>query len=186
LATIVEEARDHDLVGGRLDEETLNGTSGPSRPRMPVDQLPLGLNFLPFATFANFAIWRDVLADLGGFDEAFLFGNDDVELCFRAQTRGFRLGYAPAALVSYRHRDGGRDLFRQFFRYGANEPLLYERYRSLGMCRPSGAEVARRWARLAVEAPLALSPQRRGAWLVRAGFSAGRLSTAARRLIPYL
>ena len=187
LSNLVETARQFDLVGGRLDEETLNvHQRGPMRPRMPTDRLPLALDFLPFATFANLAIWAEVFGDLGGFDERYLFGNDDVELCFRAQLRGYGLGFAADAVVQYRHRPHGRGLFRQFYRYGRNEPLLYETYRVWGMPRPTAGQVVRRWGRLVLETPLARSPEERGRWLVIAGFSAGRLVTAVRRQVPYL
>jgi len=187
LAALAEAARTHDLVGGRLDEETLNAANAAAkRPRMPTNHLPVALNFLPFAVAANFAVWADVFTRLGGFDEGFAYGNEDVELCFRAQTSGFDLGYAPDAVMAYRHRQRASDLFRQFYRYGANEPLLYQRYRHLGMPRPGAGEVLRRWGRIVLDAPLAAATARRGEWLLEAGFSAGRLTSAIRHRIAYL
>jgi GT2 family glycosyltransferase len=186
LAALAEAAQRFDLVGGRLDEDSLNSAGAPQRPRMPEGALPVALDFLPFAVGANLAIWADVLDRLGGFDERFLLGNDDVELSFRAQVHGHRLGYAPDAVVSYRHRNGHLELFRQFRTYGRSEPLLYADYQRWGMPRPGLGQVARRWARIVLEAPLALLPQERAGWLVRTGFSLGRLSGAIRHRVLYL
>jgi glycosyltransferase involved in cell wall biosynthesis len=186
LAALVDAAQWYDLVGGRLDEESLNPSGAPFRPRMPPGALPVALDFLPFAVGANLAIWADVLEDLGGFDERFLLGNDDVELSFRAQVHGRRLGYAADAVVSYRHREGYRDLFRQFRTYGRSEPLLFADYARWGMPRPGLGQVARRWARILLEAPLAVLPRERAGWLVLVGFSLGRLTGAIRHRVLYL
>ena len=125
-------------MGGRLDEEALNQhPHAPRRPRHPRDRLPTALDFLPFAPGANLAIWADVLGTLGGFDERFVLGNDDVDLAFRAQLAGWRLGYAPAAVVAYRHRRRGHELFLQFRNYGRTEPLLFRLHCHHGLVRPS-------------------------------------------------
>ncbi len=187
LAALVEAAQSHDLIGGRLDEDALNVGVGSFRPRLPADGLPVALGFLPFALGANFAVWRDAFDEIGNFDEAYTCGNDDVEFSFRAQLAGFRLGYAPGAVVSYRHRETGRELFNQFRTYGRSEPLLYRRYASQGMPPTPLPQVLRRWARIVVTAPAVLgSPQRRGMWLLRAGFSLGRLEGAIRHRTAYL
>jgi hypothetical protein len=84
--------------------------------------------------------------------------------------------------VAYRHRRGSRQLFRQFRNYGRAEPLLYRLYRHQGLTRPSGGRVARRWARLALEAPAACtSARRRGEWLATAGYSLGRIEGSLRQ-----
>lgn len=193
LSAMVDAAEHADVIGGRLDEESLNGgVEGPARPRMPVEHLPIALGFLPFAVGANLAVWAHVLHELGGFDERFRGGHDDVELSFRAQLAGKHLGFAPDAVVAYRHRACGLELFRQFRGYGRFEPLLYAQYRDCGMPRPPAAEVARRWVRLLLGAPLVLaappgrSPEARGDWLVRAGFTIGRLRGALATRVPYL
>ncbi len=176
----------YDIVGGQLDEETLNppGTVA-YRPRIPVGELPVALEFLPFAHGANWAVWSDVLEELGGFDERFVHGCDEVELCWRAQLNGYRLGYAPDMVIQYRHRESGRDLFRQFRSYGRAEPLLYRCYRDRGVQRPGALAVVKRWGRIAVHARRR-EPVERGNWLVTVGFTLGRLEGSYRHRVLFL
>ncbi len=51
----------------------------------------------------NFSIRRDILLEVGLFDEAFkTYGNEDVELCLRLAQSGVRIVYSPSALA-YQH-----------------------------------------------------------------------------------
>lgn len=190
LAALSGAATRFHLIGGRIEEDSLNEAADAVayRERLPSDRLPTALGFLPFAHGANFAVWADVLADLGGFDERFRHGNDEVELSFRAQLRGYRLGYAPDAVTAYRHRPTARGLFAQFRSYGRSEPLLFATYGTRGMPRPGLGEVVRRWGRIGLTVPL---PRRadgrsRGRWCLEAGFSLGRLEGSLRHRVLYL
>lgn len=114
LAALVRVAADHHLVGGRLDTETLNSAQVRSwrpAPRATVSDTP------SFAPSGNCAIWADVYAALGGFDESFLKSHD-VELSKRARAAGADLGFAPEAVVRYRLRSTLRGLAHQAFRAG--------------------------------------------------------------------
>jgi GT2 family glycosyltransferase len=189
LEELVSAAMGYDIVGGRLDETDLNDDRGlpVQRPRFPPGSLPLALGFLPFAVGANLAVWRDAFEAIGGFDERYVCGNDDVELSFRAQLRGFSVGYAPGAVVSYRHRTTARELFNQFRKYGQAEPLLFKTYRAHGMPPSTVLHALKRWARLALRLHwLRGSPERRGAWLADAGFSVGRLQGTVQHRAVYL
>jgi GT2 family glycosyltransferase len=44
-------------------------------------------------------IRRDLLLDLGGFDEGFFMYCEDVDLCYRAHLRGARVSYYPGAVI---------------------------------------------------------------------------------------
>jgi GT2 family glycosyltransferase len=46
---------------------------------------------------------RAMLDDVGGLDESFFFSLDDADLAWRAQMRGWRCLYAPAAVVNHEH-----------------------------------------------------------------------------------
>ena len=129
LAALVYASERADIVGGRLDTETLNPpqTWAWHRPR-PHDRAPLSLRFRPYAVGSNFAIWRDVLNKLGGFDESWVAGCEEIELCWRAQRAGYKVGSAPDAVIAYRYRHRLSDLARQVYRYGRAEPRLYKEF----------------------------------------------------------
>ncbi len=56
-----------------------------------------------FAACAGAAIYRrDLLDELGGFDEDFFLAHEDTDLSFRAQLKGYRCLYVPTAIV-YHH-----------------------------------------------------------------------------------
>lgn len=180
-------AVDADVIGGRIDEDTLNGGVDVRRPRMPTDGLPVGVSFLRFAVGANLGVWRDAAVELGGFCESFEIGNDDVDFSFRAQLQGMRLGYAPDAVVAYRHRRELRGLFRQFRNYGRGEPLLYARFRDAGLARASMWAAARRWTELFAHAPaVALRRGDRSRWVYTLAYSVGRVEGSIRHRTAYL
>jgi GT2 family glycosyltransferase len=84
----------------------------------------------------NMAFRRDALRDLGGFDPQFRAAGDDVDLCWRLQARGWRLGFSPAALVWHHRRNSIRAYWRQQRNYGKAEALLEmkwpEKYNPVG------------------------------------------------------
>jgi GT2 family glycosyltransferase len=46
---------------------------------------------------------RDMLEELGGFDEHFRLYGEDIELCYRAAKAGWERWYVPAAVVTHRY-----------------------------------------------------------------------------------
>lgn len=77
-----------------------------------------------FGTGANFALRRDVLVALGGFDEALgagtpSGGGEDLDAFVRVLIAGHTLVYEPAAIVWHHHRDTLAGLRRQMFTYGS-------------------------------------------------------------------
>src|SRR5204862_8289715 len=50
----------------------------------------------------NMAFWADRLRRIGGFDPQFRVAGDDVDICWRLQERGEKLGFSPAAMVWHR------------------------------------------------------------------------------------
>ena len=73
----------------------------------------------------NMAFRRDALLSIGGFNPVFLRAGDDVDVCWRLQARGHRLGFAPAALVWHRHRTTMEGFWRQQVGYGEAEAWLH-------------------------------------------------------------
>jgi len=76
----------------------------------------------------NMAYRRDALLAIGGFDPTYRAAGDDVDVCWRAQSRGGRIGFAPAALVWHHHRSRVRAYWRQQAGYGEAETWLMEHH----------------------------------------------------------
>jgi len=76
-----------------------------------------------FGTGANFALRRDVVTDVGTFDEALgagtsARGGEDLDIFVRVLLSGHQLVYHPAAVVWHYHRADHRDLMAQMFANG--------------------------------------------------------------------
>jgi GT2 family glycosyltransferase len=76
-----------------------------------------------YGTGANFAVRRDLLFELGGFDEAFgagspTGGGEDIDLFVRVLLAGWDLVYQPRAVVWHRHRAELSALEHQSRQYG--------------------------------------------------------------------
>jgi len=72
----------------------------------------------------NMAFRRDALLEIGGFNPLYVRAGDDVDVCWRLQARGWRIGFAPAALVWHRHRASVSAYWRQQRGYGEGEAWL--------------------------------------------------------------
>jgi GT2 family glycosyltransferase len=79
--------------------------------------------YLPEAPTLNLAVATRVFDQIGTFDESFAYGSD-VDLCWRAVDAGFRIAYAPGAVVSHDWGSAGADA-RRSFRYGKARARLY-------------------------------------------------------------
>jgi GT2 family glycosyltransferase len=72
----------------------------------------------------NMAFRRDALLSIDGFNPVYLRAGDDVDICWRLQAQGLRIGFAPAALVWHHHRARVKDYWRQQVGYGEGETWL--------------------------------------------------------------
>jgi cellulose synthase/poly-beta-1,6-N-acetylglucosamine synthase-like glycosyltransferase len=84
----------------------------------------------PVATFfstSNVAFRRQLLAELGGFDETLLAG-EDIDICLRAAKSRWELFFTPAARVEHWARDDVRGLFRQWWGYGFYHARLFAKH----------------------------------------------------------
>jgi glycosyltransferase involved in cell wall biosynthesis len=174
LASLVEAARDFDIVTGVLEAGDINDPAvqswRPSRAR----GLPRA-GFLPFAPSGNLGVWATVFAATGGFDDAYE-QSEDVEWSWRAQLDSYTLGFAPGAIVHYRYRTSTRGVARQAYVAGRSAVQLFRDFRDRGMPRPPIARALRRWAWLVLRAPYLLSGERRNIWIRRAGVAVGRVA----------
>lgn len=182
---MVEALEEYDIVGGMMDWSTLNpGVPLPRAGGVAFDAPRYG--FLPSAAGANFGIRTDVLHALGGWDEAFEGGPDEVELCWRAQLAGFSLGHTAAAIVHYRMRATTAQLARQVFRRATFLPLLFRRFREARPPRRVRFAKAGAYVLYVVVAwPAAIVNRRwRREWVRRAALGAGVVVGYFKRTAP--
>lgn len=72
----------------------------------------------------NMAFRRDALLAIGGFNPIYLRAGDDVDVCWRLQARGWKIGFASSALVWHHHRSSIKAYWRQQLGYGEGERWL--------------------------------------------------------------
>ena len=72
----------------------------------------------------NMAFRREALLAIGGFNPIYLRAGDDVDVCWRLQARGWKIGFAAAALVWHHHRSSVKAYWRQQVGYGEGETWL--------------------------------------------------------------
>jgi GT2 family glycosyltransferase len=76
----------------------------------------------------NMAFFKSVLESLGGFDPVFRQAGDDVDICWRLQQAGFKLGFSPSALVWHYRRSTILAYLRQQDGYGEAEAMLVRKH----------------------------------------------------------
>jgi glycosyltransferase involved in cell wall biosynthesis len=186
LEALADAAPEADLVGGRNEWETLNDPAVIAwRTSRPMTELMRAHDWLQYASGGNLGVWAPV-ARAVGWDERFTFGGSDQAFAWSAQLDGYRLAFAPDALMQLRFRDSIRATARQFFRYGRAGPDLYLAFRGTGIPKPDNRPALQQWRRLVRRVPdLWSSRERRGKWIRTAAYRAGRLvgSVRARTLV---
>lgn len=76
----------------------------------------------------NMAFYRWALDSIGGFDPLYWKAGDDVDVCWRLQQRGYRLGFSPAGFVWHYRRNTVQAYLKQQSGYGDAEALLERRH----------------------------------------------------------
>jgi GT2 family glycosyltransferase len=103
---------------------------------------------------AGCAMWMsaDALGAIGPFDETFFAYHEEVDWCTRARAAGWRVVYAPAAVVTHTGRGtaGGRGAVRIRKYFAARNSILFARKHGTPLQR------MKLWAFLAATLPLQL------------------------------
>jgi GT2 family glycosyltransferase len=76
----------------------------------------------------NMAFYRRALEAIGGFDVIFTKAGDDVDVCWRMQEAGFKIGFSPAAFVWHYRRSTTGAYLKQQRGYGEAEALLVRKH----------------------------------------------------------
>jgi GT2 family glycosyltransferase len=132
-----------ELVQG-FDDESVGGVEGETLAYPPVTpieryQARIGSHrrrvrafsiFAPFVPTANVAFRRDVFNRIGLFDTRFpAAGGEDIDFSWRfIEETGFKLFYAPKAVVLHRHSSTVRGFFSKYTRYGRAQTILRAKY----------------------------------------------------------
>ena len=122
-----------DVVGGPLEYDALNPVSV-LRPRPPdyaTKEFPR-LFGRPYAVGSNIGFSRRAFDVIGGFDESFSLGADEVDFSWRAQDAGLRFHFVRDGVVHYRLRSNLKALMRQQFGYARGHAHLYAKWVELG------------------------------------------------------
>lgn len=170
----------HDLVVGYLDYRELNDPNALKWRGARGAGTSVHLGFLPAGHLSNLAVKRSLFDRLGGFDESFVGGADDVDFCWRAQLAGASFLYLPDAVVNYRFRPSLRAMACQELGYGAAEAQLYRKFASCGVRRRPLTALGRDFWWLLSRLPFTVREDRRGAWIRRAARQCGRFKGAVR------
>ena len=117
LAAMIVALQDHRAVGGHLEEQRLSVPGQAHwRPEATPGDLPSYLGHR-YPVSANVGAHRSVFDAVGGFRED-LTRCEDIAFGWDLARQGVELHYEPAAVVSYRHREGFLAMLRQHYLYG--------------------------------------------------------------------
>jgi O-antigen biosynthesis protein len=73
----------------------------------------------------NFAVYRETLEELGGFQSRYRKAGDDVDMCWRIMQAGYWITFSPGACVWHHRRHSPRAFLKQQAGYGEAEGLLW-------------------------------------------------------------
>ncbi len=76
----------------------------------------------------NMAFYKWALDEIGGFDPIFTKAGDDVDVCWRLQQKGYRIGFNPAGFVWHYRRSTVQAYLKQQRGYGDAEAMLVRKH----------------------------------------------------------
>ena len=76
----------------------------------------------------NMAFYKWALDEIGGFDPIFMKAGDDVDVCWRLQQLGYRIGFNPAGFVWHYRRSTVKAYLKQQRGYGEAEAMLVRKH----------------------------------------------------------
>lgn len=115
------------IVAAYMDTEKLNGRKK-IYPRIAAFDQNMGRFPIKTVSGGSIGIKRDVLYNIGLFNEDFNYSTNDVEFCCRAYYSGYDISLADGSVLNYRFRDGIRNNFKQGLYYGAGNAAISQIY----------------------------------------------------------
>jgi FkbM family methyltransferase len=176
---MVTALHDADVVAGVLEPRGRSPGWAVRNSFVPVRAMPVTLQGVAYAVGASMAYRREVHGAIGGWDDRFVVGGDDVAVSLKAQRAGFRMGFADDAVCRYTLRRTVRQAARQQRTYGRGEALLVTLYApelDRGLAMDLGT-LCRDVLRLAVSAR---SVDDLRTWILQMSFQGSRMVSLAR------
>ncbi len=180
LAGMGNALKKHDFVACRMDWGLLNDLSEYTVKHKPQIE---GLNdffvkgSFPHAGGGSLGIRKNVHDAVNGFDEDFVC-LEDTDYCFRVQQEGYKLSFAPEALVYVRARDSYYKIFKQEMKWAEYGFYLYKKYQPYGLADyPIKKSVWRLYNNFRNYHRL-LRQYTRGSWIIRTAIELGRIKGA--------
>ncbi len=163
--------------------ETVN-LSGPSAGWVPIDQTSTGLyetwGGRTYGLGGNTAMRREVWERIGGYDEDYPAGAEEIDFAWRAWDLGYRFTYVPDALLHYRIRTDLRGVLRQQYNSGRGTATLYAKFRPAEVVPKSVPRRIHHELLLLKQFPWRGSADQRRMWLTLMAFEAGKLVESRR------
>jgi len=161
VASMVAALASHPIVGGPCQIEDPDGSIVPAP-----DRLGLTLGIVPFPLGGCFGVWRDVFAEVGGFEADHPEAQaEDAEFCLRAWELGHVAGFAPGALLTKSRRPDLRSTYRQWKGYGTGAMFNALRFRDRGTMRLLGRGELRLLGWMVVHLPAVRTREGRMRWV---------------------
>ncbi len=169
------------LVSGPVETTLL---SGQSAGWVPIEDRTTGLfetwGGRTYGIGCNLGLRKSVWEAVGGFDETYPAGAEEIDFAWRAWDLGYRFTYVPEALLHYRIRTDLRGVLRQQYNSGRGTSTLYARFRPPEVTPKSVTRRIRHEIILVRGFPWRGDQNDRRMWMVRMAFEAGKLIEARR------
>jgi glycosyltransferase involved in cell wall biosynthesis len=189
LAAYSAQLEGHDILGGATEEKLLNDPEIASwRYELGVGALPVAFRRFTFFLMGNCAIRRSLFESMGGLDESFAHGGEEVEFSIRAALAGIEITWVPDAIIHYRHRTTLSGLRHQSFVNGRGTVAVYALYRDRASLPRTGLLRTARfiWGVVGHVGAFARGGSARGQWVRYSSFLAGEMFESARRRVWHL
>lgn len=175
----------HALVGGAVETIRL---SGPSAVWVPIEshseELPRTWRDRPYPYGGNTGMRREVFERVGGYDESYPAGAEEIDFAWRAADLGYDAVYVPDALLHYRIRTDVRGVLRQQYNSGRGTATLYAKFRPAEVTPKAWHRRVRHEALLLRQFPWRGGPDARRSWAALMAFEAGKLREARALRVP--
>jgi GT2 family glycosyltransferase len=155
---------------------------------VPIEQESTGLyetwGGRTYGLGGNTAMRREVWEAVGGYDETFPAGAEEIDFAWRAWDLGYRFVYVPDALLHYRIRTDLKGVLRQQYNSGRGTATLYAKFRPPEVVPKSLPRRIHHELLLLKQFPWRRSPTHRRMWLTVMAFELGKLVEARRLGTP--